>query len=70
MPVYTIRFRTDGGELHTITEIDCETDAAAVSASAHLDVPSIANGFELWHGERLVAAFPRGRRDDKRRTDK
>jgi hypothetical protein len=58
MPVYNVRFRTHGGEIYSITDIDCSDDDAALKASLFLDVPSIGNGFELWQHDRLVAVYP------------
>ena len=58
MPVYSVRFRTHSGEIYSIRDVDCIGDEEALKASLFLNVPSIGNGFELWHGERLVAVYP------------
>ncbi len=58
MPVYSVRFRTHGGEIYSIKDIDCPNDEGALKASLFLNVPTIGNGFELWEGERLVAVYP------------
>ena len=66
MPVFSVRFRTDGGEIFSIKDIDCSCDDEAIKASHFLNVPSIGNGFELWQGDRLVAIYPQPADDSQK----
>lgn len=54
MPRYAIHFVDHGENVFGTADIVCVHDDEAIAQAQRMDVPSIGNGFDLWHEDRLV----------------
>ena len=54
LPIYRIEFVDHGENVRGTDEIACDADGEAIALAHDRDIPTIGNGFDLWHQERLV----------------
>jgi hypothetical protein len=53
-PEYDVHFVDHRSNVYDALEVEHDTDDAAIDEARRLDIASIGNGFDIWHGRRLV----------------